>query len=72
MIHIKRDYLGGGTSQSISTKDPVTSLEDLETRENYTIDNLGTTENYDTTDPGTSEDYFTTELGPPRTTPLQT
>lgn len=34
----------------------VTSLEDLEMRENYTTGNLGTTENYDTTDPGTSED----------------
>lgn len=73
MIHINRDYFGVGTNQNLYTKDPVTGPKDLETKENYIIDdprttkngdttNLGTTEVHTTADPGTTQNHTTEDL----------
>ena len=71
-IHINRDYFQIGTSQNVPTKNPLSSTDDSQTKQNYTsgglritknqvIDNLGSTEDYSTEHRVTSADPATTE-----------
>lgn len=71
-IHINRDYFRIGTSQNVPTKNPLSSTDDSQTKQNYTsgglritknqvIDNLGSTEDYSTEHRVTSADPATTE-----------